>query len=93
MRSEQNCVGGGDGVGQSYGGEKGRVKAVESRAGEEPAGGWQNISVEEGLADDMFWQLGFSNYSIGRNHNDELAIYLDAEAKTLVYAMLRRWRS
>ncbi|KAK3386783.1 endo-1,4-beta-mannosidase-like protein [Podospora didyma] len=52
----------------------------------EVVGGWQNISISEKLAGDMFWQFGYSGYSYGRNHNDGFTIYLDdPEAQALVY--------
>ncbi|KAK1991024.1 cellulase [Colletotrichum falcatum] len=46
---------------------------------------WQAIALEEGMSD-MYWQLGYSGYSTGRNHDDGFTIYLDdAEAQPLVY--------
>ncbi|KAK0706188.1 glycoside hydrolase superfamily [Lasiosphaeria miniovina] len=49
-------------------------------------GGWQNISLAEKLAGDMYWQFGFSGFSYGRNNNDGFTIYLDdPEAQPLVY--------
>ncbi|KAK2043938.1 cellulase [Colletotrichum somersetense] len=46
---------------------------------------WQAIALEEGM-NDMYWQLGYSGYSYGRNHDDGFTIYLDdAEAQPLVY--------
>ncbi|KAK1585092.1 cellulase [Colletotrichum navitas] len=46
---------------------------------------WQAIALDEGMPD-MYWQLGYSGYSYGRNHDDGFTIYLDdAEAQPLVY--------
>ncbi|KAK3680921.1 putative mannan endo-1,4-beta-mannosidase C [Podospora appendiculata] len=60
---------------------------VSNRTRIEVVGGWQNISVEEKLAGDMYWQYGYSGYSYGRNNDDGFTIFLDdKEAETLVFA-------
>ncbi|KAF2119461.1 glycoside hydrolase superfamily [Lophiotrema nucula] len=46
---------------------------------------WQATSLREKMSD-LYWQFGFSNYSYGRNKDDDFTIFLDdAKAQTLVY--------